>query len=352
MTPEAYAYVAGGAGSEDTMRANREAFRRWRIVPRFLRDVGARDLGVRLFGKTLRAPILLAPIGVLSIVHDDAELAVARAAAGLDVPMILSTVSSTPLEAVAAASGDAPRWFQLYWPRNNDLAASLVRRAEAAGYGAIVVTLDTYLLAWRDRDIQNAYLPFLYGEGLANYFSDPVFRAGLDEPPEENPTQAVLHFAGLFSNPSLTWDDLAFLRAHTRLPIVLKGLLHPNDARKAVDHGADAVVVSNHGGRQMDGGLAALDALPGVVEAVQGNLPVLFDSGIRGGADVFKAVALGARAVLLGRPYAFGLGVGGEQGVRDVVHNLLAELDLTLGLAGSRSFEDVGPGCLVRSPSA
>ncbi len=348
LTPEAFGYLAGGAGSEDTMRANREAFRRWRIVPRLLRDVAARDLRVELFGKKLRAPLLLAPIGVQSILHPEAEAAVARAAASLDVPVILSTASSKSIEEVAAANGDGTRWFQLYWPKRNDLAASLLRRAEAAGYTAVVVTLDTYLLAWRDRDIQHAYLPFLYGEGLANYFSDPVFRAGLAEPPEENPTQAILYFATLFSNPALTWGDLAFLRTHTRLPVLLKGILHPDDARKAVDHGVDGLVVSNHGGRQMDGSLAALDALPAVVEAVGGNLPVLFDSGIRRGADVFKAVALGARAVLLGRPYAFGLAVGGQKGVADVVHNLLADLDLTLGLAGCRSFAEVGRANLVR----
>ncbi len=348
MTPEAYDYVAGGAGSEDTMRANREAFQRWRIVPRLLRDVAARDLSVEVFGQTLRAPVLLAPIGVLSIVHEGAEVAVARVAAALSVPMILSTAASRSIEQVAEANGDGTRWFQLYWPRSNDFAASLVRRAEAAGYSALVVTIDTYLLAWRDRDIENAYLPFLYGEGVANYFSDPVFRAALDEPPEANPRQAILYFAQQFANPSLTWDDLSFLREHTRLPILLKGILHPDDARKALDHGIDGLIVSNHGGRQMDGGLAALDALPPIVEAVQGNMPVLFDSGIRRAADVLKAVALGARAVLLGRPYVFGLGVGGEQGVQDVVLNLLADLDLTLGLAGCRSFADVGRKNLVR----
>ncbi len=226
-------------------------------------------------------------------------------------------------------------------------AASLIRRAEAAGYSALVVTIDTYLLAWRDRDIDNAYLPFLYGEGLANYFSDPVFRAALDEPPEANPRQATLYFAQQFGNASLTTHDLSFLREHTRLPILLKGILHPDDARKALDHGIDGLIVSNHGGRQMDGGLAALDALPPIVEAVQGNLPVLFDSGIRRAADVLKALALGARAVLLGRPYVFGLGVGGEQGVQDVVLNLLADLDLTLALAGCRSFADVGRESLI-----
>ena len=346
MTPEAFGYLAGGAVSEATMVANREALRRWRIVPRLLRDVATRDLSVELFGHQLRAPVLLAPIGVQSIIHPEAEVAVARAAAATGVPLILSTASSKPLEDVAEANGAGMRWFQLYWPRSEDFAASLLSRAEAAGYTALVVTLDTYLLAWRDRDIENAYLPFLYGEGLGNYFSDPVFRAALDEPPEENPTQAILYFAQQFANPSLTWSDLAFLRRHTRLPILLKGILHPDDARRAIDHGVDGIIVSNHGGRQMDGGLAALDALPPVVEAVGHAMPVLFDSGIRRAADVFKAVALGARAVLLGRPYAFGLAVGGEAGVRDVVLNLLADLDLTLGLAGCTSFENVGPECV------
>ena len=346
MDPEAFGYIAGGAGSEDTMRANREAFRRWRIVPRYLRDVERRDLSVEVLGERLRAPVVLAPIGVLEIAHDEAEKAVARAAAALDVPFALSTVSSFTLEEVAEASGTGPRWFQLYWPKNFDLAASFVQRAQTSGYGALVVTLDTYLLAWRDRDIDQAYLPFLYGQGLANYFSDPVFRSLLDEPPEENPTQAVLTFAQLFSNARLTWDDLRWLREQTTLPIVLKGVLHPDDARRALDYGVDGLIVSNHGGRQMDGGLAALDALPPIVEAVGDQTTLLFDSGIRRGADVFKAVALGAQAVLLGRPYAFGLGLRGADGVTDVVHNLLAEIDLTLGLAGCRSFDEVGPQCL------
>jgi isopentenyl diphosphate isomerase/L-lactate dehydrogenase-like FMN-dependent dehydrogenase len=292
--------------------------------------------------------LLLAPIGVQSILHEEAELAVARAAAALDVPMILSTASSKSIEDVAEANGEGNRWFQLYWPKSNELAASLIQRAEAAGYSALVVTLDTYLLAWRDRDIANAYLPFLYGDGVANYFGDPVFRDALDEPPEENPTQAILYFAQQFSNAALTWSDLYFLREQTRLPIILKGILHPDDARKAVDHGIDGIIVSNHGGRQMDGGLAALDALPDVVDAA-GNMPVLFDSGIRRGADVFKAMALGARAVLLGRPYAFGLSVNGEKGVADVVQNLIADLDLTLGLSGCASFSEVGTECLRKS---
>jgi isopentenyl diphosphate isomerase/L-lactate dehydrogenase-like FMN-dependent dehydrogenase len=347
MTPEAYDYLAGGAGSEDTMRANREAFRRWRLVPRFLRNVAQRDLSVDVLGQRLTVPILLAPIGVQSIIHKDAELAVAKAAASLGVGMVLSTLSSVPLEQIAAALGNVPRWFQLYWPRSPELTASFLQRAERAGYSALVVTLDTYFLAWRDRDLQNAYLPFLRGEGLANYLTDPVFRAALPAPPEKDPVAAVRLFNQVYSDAGRTWADLAFLRKHTRLPILLKGILDPDDARKAVDFGVEGIIVSNHGGRQLDGAVAALDALPRVVEAVGDRTTILFDSGIRRGADLLKAVALGARAVLLGRPYAYGLAVGGEAGVREFLHNFLADLDLSLGLAGRASLAEVNRDCLV-----
>lgn len=348
LTPEAYDYVVGGAGAEDTMRANLDAFRRWRLVPRFLRNVERRDLGVTVRGQRFEAPFMLAPIGVQSIIHPEGELAVARAARSLGIPLILSTLSSVPLEAVAATMSEVPRWFQLYWPRSPELAASLLARAERAGYTALVVTLDTYLLGWRERDLQKTYLPFLQGLGLANYFTDPVFRAALPQPPEHDPAAAIRYFLQIVSNPALTWDDLAFLRERTQLPIFLKGILDPDDARKAVDHGAAGVVVSNHGGRQLDGAVAALDALPRVVRAVGDRATVLFDSGIRRGADVVKALALGARCVLLGRPYCYGLAVRGEQGVRDVLYNLLADTDLTLGLAGCTSCAELGRQNLVR----
>ena len=311
------------------MRANREAFNRWQIVPRMLRDVSQRTLATRVLDLDLPAPVLLAPIGVQSIVHPDAEVAVARAASSEGVPFILSTASSKTLEEVAQAAGNGPRWFQLYWGRDPELTASFLSRAENAGYTAVVVTLDTNLLSWRERDVQNAYLPFLLGEGIANYLSDPVFRASLAQPPEQDPQSAIFRFVQVFTNPTLTWADLAFLRAHTRLPLILKGILHPDDARKALDAGMNGIVVSNHGGRQVDGAIASLDALPTVVEAIAGRVPVLFDSGIRRGSDVFKALALGAQAVLLGRPYMWGLALAGESGVRDVLLNLLADLDLT-----------------------
>ena len=346
MTPEASGYLSGMA---DSMRANLEAFRRWRIVPRMLRDVSQRDLSVELFNTRFAAPILLAPIGVQSIVNPDAEPAAARAAASLGLPFILSTASSAPLEQVTGAMGTAPRWFQLYWSKDPAFNASIVKRAEQAGCSAIVVTLDTYLLAWRVQDIQNAYLPFLLGQGIGNYLSDPAFRKALPMPPEEDPQGAIQHFIQIFTNPSLTWNDLTFLREHTTLPILLKGILHPDDARKAIDAGMDGIIVSNHGGRQIEGTIAALDALPAVVAAVEGKVPVLFDSGIRRAADIIKAIALGARAVLLGRPYMWGLALAGEAGVREVLTNLLADLDLTLALSGYRSFSELTIDSITRS---
>ncbi|GHO59327.1 alpha-hydroxy-acid oxidizing protein [Ktedonobacter robiniae] len=345
MTPEASGYLNGMA---DSMRANLAAFQRWRIVPRMLRNVAERDLSIQLFNKRYPVPILLAPIGVQSIVHTEAETGAARAAASVGLPFIFSTASSTPLEQVAQAMGDAPRWFQLYWSKDPEFNQSIVQRAERAGCEAIVVTLDTYLLAWRPSDIQNAYLPFILGQGIGNYLSDPAFRKGLSQPPEVNPQEAIQRFLAIFTNPSLTWQDLATLRQQTKLPILLKGILHPDDARKAIDAGMDGVIVSNHGGRQVEGAIASLDALPAISEAVRGEVPILLDSGIRRASDVLKAIALGAQAVLLGRPYIWALALNGEQGVRELLANLLADLDLTLALSGCTSFAEVDASAVVR----
>nr|MBO2501074.1 alpha-hydroxy-acid oxidizing protein [Thermoanaerobacterales bacterium] len=349
LDPQAFGYVAGSAGSGSTARANRAAFERWRIVPRMLRDVAERDLSTEVLGTPMPAPVLLAPIGVQTIVHPEGELASARAAAELGLVYIHSTAAAHSIEQAAEASGDGPRWYQLYWPKDPEVAASLVQRAEAAGYRAIVVTLDTFMLGWRPTDLDTAYLPFLQGTGIANYLTDPAFNAPL---PEGAPlSDKVFRWAGMFGNPRLTWDDLAWLRERTSLPIVLKGVLHPDDARAAADAGVDGIVVSNHGGRQVDGAVAALDALPAIVEAVGDRLTVLLDSGVRNGADVVKAVALGAAAVLYGRPYVYGLALGGQAGVTHVLRCLLGELDATVALAGRRRLADLGPDVLAPSPS-
>jgi lactate 2-monooxygenase len=350
LDPAAFGYVMGGAGDGKTARANREALDRWRIVPRMLRDVAARDLSVSLFGRRLPAPLALAPVGVLSILHEEAESAAARAAAARGVPYILSSASSTSMERVAAAAGpNAERWFQLYWGKDHDVTESFLERAAKSGYSALVVTLDTRLLAWRPYDLDRAYLPFLHGIGTANYFTDPAFLAGLAKPVHEDLDAAVLRFVSLFNNPGTTWADLDFLRARWQGPILLKGIQHPDDARRAADAGMEGIVVSNHGGRQVNGAIGAADALAPVVDAVGDRLTVLFDSGVRGGDDVFKALALGAQAVLLGRPYAYGLGLDGQAGVEHVIRCLLAEFDLTLALAGYSGPAELSREALVRT---
>jgi lactate 2-monooxygenase len=329
-----FSYVAGSAGSGATARANRAAFDRFGLVPRMLRDTTTRDWSTTVLGTAMPAPLLLAPIGVQSIVHDDAEPGVARAAAALGLPGVLSTASSHTIEDVAAASGDGPRWFQLYWPTEDAVTISLLERAAAAGYSALVVTLDTWTLGWRPRDLDSAYLPFVRGVGTAVPFSDPAFRAGLAAAPEDDLMAAVARWVPMFTGTALRWDRLGLLRAHWDGPILVKGVQHAADATRALDAGMDGIVVSNHGGRQVDRAVGALTRLPGIVAAVAGRGPVLFDSGVRSGADVAVALALGADAVLVGRPYAYGLALGGEAGVTHVLRSVLAELDITLALAG------------------
>ncbi len=338
---KAWGYIEPGAGGGDTLDANQEAFLDWEIVPRMMVDVSSCRLDVTLFGAVLKSPILLAPIGLQGIIHPEGELPAARAAASLAMPFVLSTLSSKTIEEVADVMGPMPRWFQLYWGARRDVVASLVGRAASAGYEAVVVTVDAKMLGWREADLANGYLPLMHGQGLANFFSDPEFRRTLSKPPEDDPREAVLQFLGISSNLELSWDDLRWLRERTSLPILIKGILHPDDARVAIDHGVDGIIVSNHGGRQVDGALAAIRALPEVSEAVNGRVPILFDSGIRRASHIVKAMALGASAVLVGRPYLYGLAINGEQGVRDVLLNLLAELDVTARLCGITSIREL-----------
>jgi lactate 2-monooxygenase len=382
MTEQTWAYIAGGAGAGTGMRNNRAGFDKWAILPRMLRDVSAFDSSISLFGKTYATPLLLAPVGVLKLAHRKADLAVAQAAAEMQVPMIFSNQASYAMEACAAQMKDQPRWFQLYWSKSSELVTSFVKRAEACGCDAIVITLDTGMLGWRPEDLDLAYLPFLRGEGIAQYTSDPVFQQMMQEPPSgpapkrkitlstiraviqllrnypgsftqhlrtRNPMKAVRTFINTYTNPALNWEQLSFIREQTKLPILLKGILHPEDAAKAIDMGMDGIVVSNHGGRQVDGVISAIEALPGIVEKVNGRIPILLDSGVRTGSDVFKALALGATAVGIGRPYVYGLAIDGQQGVAEVLQNILAELELTMRLSGCRNISEVNEHCLLKS---
>lgn len=338
-------YIAGGSGVEETLVSNRAAFGKWAIVPRMLRDVSKRTLGIELFGQQLKTPVLLAPVGMQAIANEEGELATARAAAAAGVPMVVSTVSAHTLEQIAETMGDAPRWFQLYWSNDREVCASMVKRAEAAGYTAIVLTVDTIMLGWKRRDFRNGYSPLREGRGLANYVSDPVFCSRLSEVNTENAVEEVLRN---IYHPTLNWDDIDYLRQHTKLPILVKGILHPDDAKLAVERGVDGIIVSNHGGRQLDGAISTLDALPAIAEAVDGRIPVLLDSGVRTGADVVKAIALGATAVLIGRPFMFGLAVAGEKGVASVLDTLINELDVSVALSGSNSVAELNRSILIR----
>lgn len=361
MNVKAGGYIIGGAGTDDTIRENADSFAKHRIYPRMLRDVSVRDTSTELFGIKLPSPILTCPIGVLEMINDEADKAVARATATLGIPMIMSNQASFSMEEITAEMGDSPRWFQLYWSKSNDLVKSLVQRAEKCGCSAIVVTLDTTMLGWRVQDLDLMHLPFLTGQGIAQYTSDPVFNTivanmdfGNDALQVPGVSEAVFNavktFTGVYSRPSITWEDLAFLRSVTDLPILLKGILHPEDGALAVQHGIDGIIVSNHGGRQVDGAIAAIDALPKVVEAVRkagSNMPILMDSGIRTGADVFKALALGAKAVCIGRPYAYGLALAGQAGVEAVLSNFMAEFEFTMALAGCKDLSEIDGACLV-----
>ncbi len=341
-------YVQGGCGDERTQDVNVTAFEKWGLIPRMMIDARQRDLSIELFGMKFLTPIFLCPVGVLGICAQDGhgDLATARAAAKTGVPMVASTLSVDPIEAVAAEFGDVPGFFQLYTPNDREFAESLVRRAEAAGCKAIVVTLDTWVAGWRPRDLNQSNFPQLRGHCLANYFSDPVFRSRLPKPPEEDRQSAINRFCQVFGS-SLTWADLPWLRSLTKLPLILKGICHPDDVRQAIDGGVDGIYCSTHGGRQANGGIACLDMLPAVVKAA-GKVPVLFDSGVRSGADIVKALALGATAVGIGRPYTWGLALDGTDGIVHVLRCLLAEADLLMAIDGYPRLTDLKPSALMR----
>ena len=371
MEEEAYAkmeegarsYIHGGAGLSHTVDNNRNDFNRYRIVPRMLKNVEVRDTSTSVLGVDMTAPFFLCPVGVAEMVHPEGDLAIAQGAAPTGIPYIFSNQGSFPMETCAAAMGETPHFFQLYWSKSRALVSSFVKRAEACGSKGIVLTLDTTLLGWRTGDLDIAYLPFLLGKGIAQYTSDPVFRDLVEqEIAQEHPeldqkspeykdlfgrTCAIM-FTKIYNNSATTWDDLAFLRDQTSLPIILKGILHKDDAKLAVKYGMDGILVSNHGGRQVDGSISSIAALPKIAKAVKGHIPILMDSGIRGGADVFKALALGADAVGLGRPHIFGLTLAGADGVTEVIRQLQADFELTMALSGCKNVSEINRACLVK----
>ncbi|CAI4217809.1 unnamed protein product [Parascedosporium putredinis] len=352
MDRDSFGYVFGGAGEMSTMDANRLAFRQWRIVPRYLRPNSPRDLSVNLFGVKYDSPVLMAPVGVQGVFHKDKETGLAEACSELRIPYILSTAATSTIEEVAEACGDQHRWFQLYWPMDDEITASILQRAKASGYKALVVTLDTPTMAWRPTDLDRAYLPFITGTGCSVAFSDPVFRKKFSEQNDGDAVEDNLIAASrywistAFPGDHHSWEDLALLKKHWDGPIILKGILSVDDAKLAVEHGMSGIIVSNHGGRQVDGAVASLEVLPEIVAAVGDKLTVLFDSGIRTGADIIKALALGAKAVLVGRPAIYGLGIAGKEGAQAVLAGLLADVDLTMAISGFKTIDDLSPSIL------
>lgn len=368
MSHKAFTYIDGGAGTDDTVSRNRKAFSKCRILPRMLTAIEVVDTTSEVLSLSLPAPMMFAPIGVLELAHRSGDIELANAARSMGYPMIFSNQASLPMEEAAKVNADNPYLFQLYWSKSEKLVRSFIDRAAECGCKGIVVTLDTTMLGWRTRDLTNAYLPFLDGFGIAQYTSDPVFNAMLDQMPapgrepgqpitlssigtlikmarrypggtfhnirSRRALKGVRKFIEIYSNPSLSWDHIARLRQWTDLPIILKGILHKDDAGRATEYGVDGIVVSNHGGRQVDGAVSSFEMLQEVVDEVGDKTDVLFDSGIRTGADIFKCLAVGARGVLIGRPYAYALALAGRRGVVELMENLREELALTMVLSG------------------
>jgi len=373
LSPAAFAYLAGGAGRETTIDHNRIALDQVKIHPHVLGGVQEVSMQTKWRGHTLPAPFMLAPIGVLELAHHEADLAVAKASAATGIPMIISSQASFPMEDIAGQLQSCPRLFQLYYSKSQELSKSFIRRAEAIQCSALVVTLDTTMLGWRIRDLNLGFSPFLHGKGIAQYYSDPVFKELPDptdtvtlKPPltlsliksiislnhripggfwnnlqSKRAMKTVRKFTSIFNNPGMNWDDIARIREWTKLPVYLKGIVRPDDAIKALNAGVDGIIISNHGGRQIDGAVSTVECLPSILNVVSDRMEVWLDSGIRTGSDVFKCMALGATGVMIGRPYAYALACGGISGVKDCIYNIIAELELIMALSGCRNLSDI-----------
>lgn len=336
LPEEVFGHVRSGASGEETLRKNTKAFEKYSIVPRFLNNVSSVDTSVRILGKEYAHPFMTAPIGHLKMVHEEPDFAIASVAASMNIPYIQSTVTARSIEEISRAVPNGPKWFQLYWSNNNAISYSMAERAEKAGYEAIVVTVDTVMLGWREDDMRHQYSPLKKGYGKANYVQDPAFQAGLRE--NQNEIDSIIEN---LHHPTLNWDNITELLQRTKLPIFLKGILHPEDAKQAIQLGVDGLIVSNHGGRQMDGIIPSLEALQAIRQAVGPGFPLLFDSGIRRGSDIIKALALGADAILLGRPYVYALALQGEAGVQKLFANLAQEVSVSMALSGAKTIEEV-----------
>ncbi|MBK8296322.1 MAG: alpha-hydroxy-acid oxidizing protein [Saprospiraceae bacterium] len=374
LSKNAFDYIFTGAGTNQGVTNNRESFKRYRIKPHMLQGCENPSLETQIFNNRFPLPFYFSPIGVLELAHLNADLELAIAAKNTGLTMIYSNQASKSMETCSSLLGTSNKWFQLYFSKSRELVESLVSRAEQNGCTALVLTLDTTTIGWRVMDLENAYLPFIYGKGLAQYTSDPVFNKLMNSNKHNTPTKSVSNrpgffdtleilksypdtllnnlktgnsvkaircFFDLYSNPDLSWDDITWLRTITKLPIVLKGILHEEDARKALDSGIDGIIVSNHGGRQIDQVFSSLDALRQIKKILPSSYPLLFDSGIRSGTDIFIALALGAKAIGIGRPYVYALALKGHVGVETLVQNLASELMITMSLCGCKSIETI-----------
>ncbi|WP_174733442.1 alpha-hydroxy-acid oxidizing protein [Mesobacillus harenae] len=345
MSAPAFSYIASGAGGEETVKKNADAFKKYSVIPRVLNDMSNLDTSITMFGRTYPTPLLLAPVGVLKLADEQGDLAVARAAAKYQVPFIQSTVSSYSIEDVAQAASGSSKWFQLYWSKNEEISFNMVKRAEEAGYEAIVLTIDTITLGYREADLRHRFSPLAQGFGQGNYESDPVFLSTLDKVDSQTILQSIITN---INYPALNWEHVKRLKKRTSLPILLKGILHPKDALRAIEYGVDGIIVSNHGGRQLDGVISSIDALPEIVKVVDGQVPVLFDSGIRRGIDALKVLALGADSVLIGRPFVYSLAAGGEKGVEQFLANFLQDLQTSMMLSGVNNVKELRQLPIVR----
>ncbi|MBK7811729.1 MAG: alpha-hydroxy-acid oxidizing protein [Saprospiraceae bacterium] len=381
LSKNAFGYIATGAGQEEGIFNNQKAFSSWNIIPSIASGIQNLDTKRQILGLDLPWPMMFAPIGVLDLARPKGDLLLAKASVESQIPMIISNQASTSMEEVAKALTSQNFWFQLYFSKSKELVRNFVQRAEACGAKGIILTLDTTTLGWRQRDLNNAYLPFIRGLGIAQYTSDPVFKELLKDVnlqtqksagnifqklrllhellknypgsyfenlKSKEPIKAVRKFIEIYSRPELNWDDIQWLKEISNIPVLLKGILHPNDALQAIKLGIDGIVISNHGGRQIDRVISSLDALVEIKKVVPKDYPLILDSGIRTGTDIFMALALGAKTVLLGRPYVYALAINGSKGVLEITKNILAEFEITMKLAGCPNIESITEEKLVR----